>query len=126
VTDNQLATLSTLIWLVLTTILFIELANWSAGGSWTIVPGLVRGVRGWVTRGQEPDLPAFALSPRAASPGALASAGPLGSAGPLASSGPLASAGPRPSSAFLVARHLGAPPPLDPGAEIIELDHAEL
>jgi hypothetical protein len=65
-TDNQLATLSTLVWLVLTTIVFVELASWSAGGSWTIVPALVHGVRGWIGRGQVPDLPAFAISTRPA------------------------------------------------------------
>jgi len=48
-TDTELATLSTIAWLIVTTALFVALAQWSAGnGSWTIVPGFVRGVREWV------------------------------------------------------------------------------
>ncbi len=111
-TDNQLATLSTLIWLVLTSILFVELANWSAGGSWTIVPGLLRGARGWATRGQEPDLPAFAISAGEPTRGAPAAA-------------------PEPLAAVPDVRAIRVPAEptwydLDPGAEIEELDHSEL
>lgn len=47
-TDSQLTLLSTLAWLVLTTIGFTLLVRWSTGeGSWTVLPGLIRGVRGW-------------------------------------------------------------------------------
>jgi len=124
-TDNQLATLSTIVWLIVTTVLFLELANWSAGGSWTIVPGIVRGVRGWVTRGQELDLPPFALSPRGMSPGAIV--------GP-----PYRLAGTR-APADTRWRHVSAPRPAgwptpmlpadpwfdaDQAAEIIELDES--
>ena len=48
-TDTQLTFLSTLAWLVLTSVGFTVLVRWSIGeGSWTVLPGLVRGVRGWV------------------------------------------------------------------------------
>lgn len=48
---NTLIWLSTIAWFVLTGALFILLARWSvASGSWTILPGLVRGVRDWAAR----------------------------------------------------------------------------
>lgn len=46
--DVQLAWLSTIVWFVLTTALFLVLARWSAGeGSWGGLPGIVRGLRDW-------------------------------------------------------------------------------
>ena len=57
-TDSQLTLLSTLAWLVLTSIGFTVLVRWSTGdASWTVLPGLVRGVRGWVDdRAQPPGM----------------------------------------------------------------------
>ena len=50
-TDTELATLSTIAWLIVTSALFVALAHWSAGnGSWTILPGVVRGLREWTLR----------------------------------------------------------------------------
>ena len=47
--DLALTWLSTIAWFVLTGALFLALARWSAGnGSWTILPGFVRGVREWM------------------------------------------------------------------------------
>ncbi len=60
--EVQLAWLSTIAWLALTTILFLVLARWSAGeGSWGGLPGIVRGLRDW-TAGERPR-PAHASSP---------------------------------------------------------------
>jgi len=54
-TDIELATLSTVASLILTSALFVALARWSAGnGSWTILPGVVRGVRDWMARDEPP------------------------------------------------------------------------
>ena len=48
---NVLIWLSTIAWFILTGILFVLLARWSTTtGSWTILPGLVRGVRTWAAR----------------------------------------------------------------------------
>ncbi len=47
-TGPQLATLSTWAWIFATGTLFLVLASWSAGeSSWTILPGVLRGVRDW-------------------------------------------------------------------------------
>ena len=51
-TDVQLAWLSAIAWFVLTTILFLVLARWSAGeGLWGGLPGIVRGLRDWTAGG---------------------------------------------------------------------------
>ena len=49
-TDPQLATLSTILWLIATGSLFILLAGWSSGTSWGLTATIVRGVRGWADR----------------------------------------------------------------------------
>jgi hypothetical protein len=54
VTDAQLTTLSTLVWLIGTIVLFVLLAHWSAGGSWGISSAIARGLTGWVDRGSAP------------------------------------------------------------------------
>ena len=46
-TGPQLATLSTIGWVVLTLAFLIVFGTWSAGEGWSILPGLVRGVRDW-------------------------------------------------------------------------------
>ena len=127
-TDNQLATMSTLIWLAVTTVLFIELANWSAGGSWTIVPGLVRGARGWILKGQEPDLPPLAISPHSSS---AATAAATTAAATFASPAP--GAGQDLASSILAwrSRHGRAPDVVvayiaESDADIVELEHSEL
>ena len=62
-TDTELTTLSTIAWLILTSALFVALAHWSAGnGSWTILPGVVRGLREWTAEEVTP------LRPAASSP----------------------------------------------------------
>jgi hypothetical protein len=66
-TGPQLATLSTALWCVATTVLFILLAHWSAGGSWGITDGIVRGVRSW-TGGPSEDLSPIRVSPGAIDP----------------------------------------------------------
>jgi hypothetical protein len=48
-TGPQLATLATIGWVVLTLAFLIVVGTWSTGGSWTILPGLVRGVHDWAT-----------------------------------------------------------------------------
>ena len=48
-TGPQLATLATIGWVVLTVAFLIVFGTWSTGTSWTILPGLVRGVRDWAT-----------------------------------------------------------------------------
>ncbi|MBI3750875.1 MAG: hypothetical protein HY263_04360 [Chloroflexi bacterium] len=48
-TGPELATLSTIGWIVLTLAFIVVFGTWSAGGSWSILPGLVRGVRDWAT-----------------------------------------------------------------------------
>jgi hypothetical protein len=54
-TDIELTTLSTIAWFVLTSALFFALARWSAGnGSWTILPGLVDGLRDWTSDESRP------------------------------------------------------------------------
>jgi hypothetical protein len=50
VTGSQLATLSTIAWLVGTTVLFALLARWSDGGSWGITTAVTRGLIGWSGR----------------------------------------------------------------------------
>jgi hypothetical protein len=54
VTDTQLTTLSTLVWLIGTIVLFVLLAHWSAGGSWGISSAIARGLTGWADRGSVP------------------------------------------------------------------------
>jgi hypothetical protein len=50
VSDVALTWLSFAIWLVLTAVLFIVLARWSAGeGEWGGLPGIVRGFHDWAT-----------------------------------------------------------------------------
>ena len=46
-TDTELTTLSTVIWLVGTVALFILLAHWSTGESWGLTSAIVNGVRSW-------------------------------------------------------------------------------
>ena len=46
-TGPQLATLSTIGWVILTLAFLIVFGTWSAGEGWSILPGLVRGVRDW-------------------------------------------------------------------------------
>ncbi|MEO8272571.1 MAG: hypothetical protein ABI620_00725 [Chloroflexota bacterium] len=46
-TSVQLATMSTALWVIATTSLFILLAGWSSGESWGLTASFVRGVRGW-------------------------------------------------------------------------------
>jgi hypothetical protein len=48
-TGPQLATLSTALWAILTVAFLIVFGRWSAGESWSILPGLVRGVRDWAS-----------------------------------------------------------------------------
>ncbi|MEO5918029.1 MAG: hypothetical protein ABIQ17_00565 [Candidatus Limnocylindrales bacterium] len=64
-TGPMAAALSAALTMILTSVVFVVLAQWSAGGAapWTIVPGVARGVRHWMQR--ESDLPAL----RFASPG---------------------------------------------------------
>jgi hypothetical protein len=66
-TGPELATLSTVAWAVLTAALLVVLGTWSAGDSWSILPGLVRGVRNWAAERQS-GLEPFRVSPRAAEP----------------------------------------------------------
>jgi hypothetical protein len=67
-TDTQLTFLSTLAWLVLTSVGFTVLVRWSTGdGSWTVLPGLVRGVRGWVDEHAAPGESSRGPRPEAAS-----------------------------------------------------------
>ena len=47
---DQAATLSTIAWLVGTTVLFALLARWSDGGSWGITTAVTRGLIGWSRR----------------------------------------------------------------------------
>ena len=57
-TDTQLTFLSTLAWVVLTSVGFTVLVRWSTGdGSWSVLPGLVRGVRGWLDEATTPEGP---------------------------------------------------------------------
>jgi hypothetical protein len=68
--SSELATLGTIALLVVTTVAFVELASWSTGGPWTIVPGIAQGIRGWGiggagAQGQEQDPPQFRLAPPA-------------------------------------------------------------
>ena len=56
-TDVQLATLSTLAWLVAMVTLLILLAGWSTGTSWGLTASIVRGVRGWSDRDDQRSLP---------------------------------------------------------------------
>jgi hypothetical protein len=67
VTGPELATLSTVAWAVLTAGLLIVLGTWSAGDSWSILPGIVHGVRNWAAERQAA-LEPFRISPRAAEP----------------------------------------------------------
>ena len=46
-TGVQLATMSTVLWVVATVSLFVLLAEWSSGASWGLSASIVRGVRGW-------------------------------------------------------------------------------
>lgn len=45
----ELATLSTIGWVILTLAFLIVVGTWSTGESWTILPGIVRGVHDWAT-----------------------------------------------------------------------------
>jgi hypothetical protein len=75
--DTQLTFLSTLAWLVLTSVGFTVLVRWSTGdGSWTVLPGLVRGVRGWVDERTTPADPAGDAPSARISVVRLADAGP--------------------------------------------------
>lgn len=56
-TGPELATLSTIGWAVLTLACLVVFGSWSAGESWTILPGLVRGVRDWATERAIPRQP---------------------------------------------------------------------
>lgn len=42
-----LADLSTLIWVIVVSVMFVVLAHWSTGESWGISSAVVDGVRGW-------------------------------------------------------------------------------
>ena len=48
--DPTLALLSTLAWIIGTSVTFVLLAHWSAGGSWGISAALARGLIGWAGR----------------------------------------------------------------------------
>jgi hypothetical protein len=134
VTDPLLATLSTIAWLVVTSVLFVELANWSAGGSWSIIPGLVRGARSWVDRRQESDLPQFAVSPRGALPAhsraawfALPASSTEAPHRTYAPDSPVRAPVPALGSPILTGWEPAWPAADDePRAELIELDHSEL
>ncbi len=68
-TGLALIWLTTAVTIVLTAVVFVALAEWSAGGAapWSIVPGFARGVRDWLHR--EEDLePLHVVSPRAEEP----------------------------------------------------------
>jgi hypothetical protein len=66
----MLTWLSFTIWLVLTSLLFIVLARWSAGeGSWGGMSGIVRGLHDWAAP-QEP-------APAVSSPASVATAEPV-------------------------------------------------
>jgi hypothetical protein len=64
-TDDQLTTLSTIAWLVGTSLLFVLLAHWSTGGSWDISSAIARGLTGWTRRNGSPGHPAGDLPPMA-------------------------------------------------------------
>lgn len=69
-TGPELATLSTLGWVVLTLAVLIVVGTWSTGESWSILPGLVRGVRDWATE------QAVARQPSSPSPWAITAPAP--------------------------------------------------
>ena len=48
-TGTQLATLSTIGWVILTLAILVVFGTWSTGEGWSILPGIVRGVRDWAT-----------------------------------------------------------------------------
>ena len=58
--------ISTIVTTATTAVLFVLLAQWSAGGAapWSIVPGLVRGIRDWGQRDE--DIEPFRFVPAAA------------------------------------------------------------
>jgi hypothetical protein len=73
VTGPELATLSTIGWVVLTLAFLIVFGTWSAGEGWSILPGLVRGVRDWAaehvaSRATSPSPWVVTLPPPAAAP----------------------------------------------------------
>lgn len=55
-TDVQAVWISTITFMILTTVGFIILAEWSAGGAapWSIAAGVVRGIREWADTDEEP------------------------------------------------------------------------
>ena len=61
--------ISTIVTTATTALVFVLLAQWSAGGAapWSIAPGLVRGIRDWGRRGDDLD-PIRLISPRAQIP----------------------------------------------------------
>ena len=72
-TGPELATLSTIGWVVLTLAFLIVFGTWSAGEGWSILPGLVRGVRDWAaehvaSRAISPSPWVVTLPPAAAAP----------------------------------------------------------
>jgi hypothetical protein len=66
-TGPQLATLSTIAWVAFTLAFLIVFGTWSSGGSWSILPGLVRGVHDWAAE------QAAARTPSSPSPWAVPS-----------------------------------------------------
>jgi hypothetical protein len=68
-TSIALTWLSTAALLAITVVVFVVLAEWSAGGPapWSIVPGVTRGVRDWIHRQEELE-PLHLVSPRAEEP----------------------------------------------------------
>jgi hypothetical protein len=69
VTDLRAVLLSTITLVVLTAIVFLLLALWSAGGAatWSIAAGVARGVRDWA-RGRDNAEAARGVSPQAIEP----------------------------------------------------------
>jgi hypothetical protein len=73
-TGPELATLSTIGWVVITVAILIVFGTWSTGEGWSILPGLVRGVRDWATEqlgARPPTSPspwAVTMSPRTSDP----------------------------------------------------------
>ena len=78
-TGPELATLSTLAWVVLTLAILVVFGSWSTNESSSLLPGLVRGVRDWATEqvaARSPCSPSpWAVTmPAAASPAAASTA----------------------------------------------------
>lgn len=61
--------ISTIVTTATTAVVFVLLAQWSAGGAapWSIAPGLVRGIRGWGHRTDDLE-PVRLVSPMAETP----------------------------------------------------------